>query len=129
MVVGREIASASLLLCLITKVSKTIKPIKTKTMQTKNQPQMWDMSDDISTEQNPITLVSILNSRQHLEIAWRCYADSQYLFSIGRHKDYSNFLETTFRELFASEKFISLDSDTKAMQMNMAVRLMELWRL
>ncbi|MCP1384817.1 hypothetical protein [Runella salmonicolor] len=75
---------------------------------------------------NPITLMSMLDKKQHFDIAAQAFLQSQLLFNAGRLKDYENFLIPVFKAAFASDAFLSLHADTQAMHSNMAMQLLTL---
>lgn len=72
---------------------------------------------------NPISLIELLDPKQHFAIAWQAYVNSQLLFNVARHKNYENLLYNLFRDLFTSEAFLLLDAETQANQQNMAIAL------
>ncbi|WP_428661953.1 hypothetical protein [Runella sp.] len=72
---------------------------------------------------NPITLMSMLDSKQHFDIAAQAFLQSQLLFNVARLKDYEQFLVPILKAVFTSEAFLSLNADTQANQQNMAIAL------
>ena len=89
-----------------------------KTLQTKTA-----IQDVCPFQFNPLSLVSLLSPGQHYDIAGKSFLNSQLLFKKGRHKDYDDFLTSTFKNLFASKSFLSLDADLQSKQRNMAIEL------
>lgn len=93
-------------------------------MQTQiNQLAAQGVPADSPFQFNPFTLISLLSPGQHCDIAGKAFIAGQTLFKKGRHKDYDEFLTATFKNLFASASFLSLDADTQSKQYNMAIEL------
>lgn len=90
--------------------------MKTLTPQTATQ-------DASPFQINPFTLIGLLTPEQQSNIAGEAFTGGQLLFKKGRYKDYEEFLLKTFKTLFESDAFLSLDADTRCKQSNMAVEL------
>lgn len=97
--------------------------------KTTNKPSMKTSAPQTATQDaspfqfDPFALVGLLTPKQRNNIAGEAFTSGQLLFKKGRYKDYKEFLSKTFKTLFESDAFLSLDADTRCKQVNMAIEL------
>lgn len=81
-------------------------------------------SNDQPFEFNPITLVSLLNSEQYFEIAWRAYIQGELFFMSGSAEEHKDLIQKAFKAMYSTADFQALNEETQNQQMNMGVQLL-----